>query len=89
MYTRDNPCVKILAVCGPPCSIMADEVLCDPNVVQGYNCTVWESTESRRIATGTLLIAQALIPGFILSIPVLVALLFPFVICCHECEDEG
>ena len=19
MYTRDNPCVKILAVCGPPC----------------------------------------------------------------------
>ena len=82
--------VLVMFTCLPTIfsSLMADEVLCDPNVAQGYNCTVWESTESKRIATGTLLIAQALIPGFILSIPVLVVMLFPFMICCVECEDE-
>ena len=70
-------------------SLMASVVLCDPNIIQEYqNCTVWESTESEHMATGTLLIAQALIPGILLSIPVFVAILFPFAICVDECKDD-
>ena len=68
-------------------SLMADEVLCDPNVVQGYNCTVWQSTESKRIATGTLLIAQAAIPGSLVMIPVCFSILFVFAICCVDDDD--
>ena len=67
---------------------MADEVLCDPNVVQGYNCTVWQSTESKRIATGTLLIAQAAIPGSLVMIPVCFSILFVFAICCEDDDDD-
>ena len=70
-------------------SLMASVVLCDPNVVQEYqNCTVWESTESKRIATGTLLIAQAVIPGALVSIPVCFTFLFVFAVCKDDCCDD-
>ena len=70
-------------------SLMASVVLCDPNVVQEYqNCTVWESTESKRIATGTLLIAQAVIPGALVSIPVCFSFLFVFAVCKDDCCDD-
>ena len=71
-------------------SLMASVVLCDPNVVQEYqNCTVWESTESKRIATGTLLIAQAVIPGALVSIPVCFSFLFVFAVCKDDCCDDN
>ena len=71
-------------------SLMASVVLCDPNVVQEYqNCTVWESTESKRIATGTLLIAQAVIPGALVSIPVCFTFLFVFAVCKDDCCDDN
>ena len=52
-------------------SIMASVVFCGPNMVEEtQNCTIWRSTESKRIATGTLLIVQAIIPGILVLIPV-------------------
>ena len=70
-------------------SLMAIVVLCDPNVVQEYkNCTVWESTESKRIATGTLLIAQAVIPGMLVLAPVCLVFLFVFAVCKVDCCDD-
>ena len=57
--------------------ITTSVVLCAPNMVEKTkNCTIWESTESKRIATGTLLIAQALVPGILVLIPVCISFLF-------------
>ena len=71
-------------------SIMASVVLCAaPNMVdETKNCTIWESTESKRIATGTLLIAQALVPGILVLIPVCFSILFVIAVCKMDCCDD-
>ena len=70
-------------------SVMASVVFCGPNMVEETkNCTIWESTESKRIATGTLLIAQAIIPGILVLIPVGFSFCFLYEICKLDCQDD-